>query len=107
MQSRFERRFGHRWEEFELPASVAKIEADALVIHDASDREVPPASGLALARAWRAAKFLPTRGLGHRLILRDATVVGDAVDFIADRVQFAPPPRRGEASAFFAPAPLV
>jgi pimeloyl-ACP methyl ester carboxylesterase len=107
MQSRFERRFGHRWEEFELPQSVARVNAQALVIHDANDHEVTPASGLALARAWHAAKFLRTHGLGHRQILRDAGVVGDAVDFIADRVQFAPPPRRGEASAYFAPAPLV
>ena len=107
MQSRFERRFGHRWEEFELPQSVARVNAQALVIHDANDNEVTAASGLALARAWRAAKFLRTHGLGHRQVLRDASVVGDAVDFIADRVQFAPPPRRGEASAYFAPAPLV
>ena len=107
MQQRFERRFGHRWDEFELPQSVAHLNAQALVIHDANDREVSPASGLALARAWRQAKFLRTRGLGHRLILRDASVVADSVDFLADRVQFAPPPRRGEASGYFAPAPLV
>ena len=107
MQQRFERRFGHRWEEFELPQSVAKVTAQALIIHDANDREVAVASGLALARAWRAAKFLGTRGLGHRAILRDPSVVADAVDFLADRVQFAPAPRRGEASAYFAPAPLV
>ena len=107
MQQRFERRFGHRWDEFELPQSVANVNARVLVIHDANDRDVTPASGLALARAWNGAKFLRTHGLGHRLILRDATVVGDAVDFLADRVQFAPPPRRGEASAYFAPAPLI
>ncbi len=107
MQQRFERRFGHRWDEFELPQSVANVQARALVIHDADDREVTPANGLALARAWCAARFLRTRGLGHRLILRDALVVADAVDFLADRVQFAPPPRRGEALPYFAPAPLI
>ena len=107
MQHRFEHRFGHRWEEFELPQSVATVSAQALVIHDANDKEVTPASGLALARAWPGARFLATRGLGHRLILRDAVVVADAADFIAGRVQFAPPPRRGEASAYFAPAPIA
>jgi pimeloyl-ACP methyl ester carboxylesterase len=104
MQQRFERRFGHRWDEFELPQSVAKVAAHALVIHDANDTEVAPASGIALARAWPCARFVLTRGLGHRLILRDASVVGDAVDFISGHVQFAPPPRRGETSAYFAPA---
>lgn len=107
MQQRFERRFGHRWQEFELPHSVEKVAAHALVIHDAEDREVAAASGLALARAWRGARFLPTRGLGHRRILRDPSVVADAVDFLADRVRFSPPPRRGEVSAWPAPAPIV
>ncbi len=107
MQQRFERRFGHRWQEFELPNSVEKVAAHALVIHDAEDREVAAASGLALARAWRGARFLPTRGLGHRRILRDPSVVADAVDFLADRVRFSPPPRRGEVSAWSAPAPIV
>jgi hypothetical protein len=48
-----------------------------------------------------------TEGLGHRAILRDAQVVIDAVDFIADRVVFPPPPRKGEASAYFEPAPIA
>ncbi len=107
MQERFERRFGHRWAEFELPQSVARVRAAALVIHDAYDDDVSVASGLALARAWRGAKFVRTLGLGHRRILRDPQVVTDAVDFIADRVTFGPPPRRGEASAYFAPAPII
>ena len=107
MQEHFERRLGYRWREFELPQSVAKIRAAALVIHDALDRDVALASGLALARAWKGAKFLRTEGLGHRAILRDPSVVGDAVDFLADRVTFAPPPARGEASAFAPPAPVL
>ena len=107
MQEHFERRLGYRWREFELPQSVAKIRAAALVIHDALDRDVAIASGLALARAWKGAKFLRTEGLGHRAILRDPSVVGDAVDFLADRVKFAPPPARGEASAWTQPASIL
>jgi len=107
MQQRIERALGHRWEEFELPQSVRNVRAKALVIHDAGDREVAPASGLALARAWPGARFVRTEGLGHRAILRDPEVVADAVDFIADRVVFAPPPKRGEASAYFEPAPIA
>lgn len=106
MQERFERTLGRRWSEFELPHAVAHVRAPALVIHDAGDREVLQAAGIALARAWPGARFAGTRGLGHRMILRDATVVQDAVDFIGDRVVFAPPPARG-ASAFGAPAPIL
>ena len=91
LQQRFERRLGHRWDEFELPHSVSHVRAKALVVHDAGDREVTPASGLALARAWPDARFLRTEGLGHRAILRDPQVVQDTLDFIADRVVFLRP----------------
>jgi pimeloyl-ACP methyl ester carboxylesterase len=107
MQERFERTLGLRWSEFELPQAVAQVRAQALVIHDAADREVAQAGGIALARAWSGARFAGTRGLGHRLILRDPAVVQDAVDFLADRVVFAPPPARGERAAYGAPAPIL
>ncbi len=107
MQEQFERRLGQRWDEFELPQSVRHVRAAALVVHDAGDREVLPASGLSLARAWPGARFLRTEGLGHRAILRDPQVVADTVDFIADRVVFSLPPRKGEASAYFEPAPIA
>ena len=107
MQERFEREFGLRWNEFELPQSVARVRAAALVIHDAGDADVAVASGLALARAWPGARFVRTQGLGHRAILRDRAVVQDAADFLADRVVFAPPPHRGQLRAFGAPAPVL
>ena len=106
MQERLERMHGRRWSDFELPQGVAQVGAKALVVHDADDREIPQWSGLSLARAWKDAKFIGTRGLGHRRVLRDDDVVRDAVDFIADRVVFAPPPARGDV-AFGAPAPIL
>ena len=106
MQERFEASLGTRWSEFELPHAVQGVRADALVIHDASDRDVTQAAGLALARAWPGARFCGTQGLGHNRILRDPSVVNDAADFIAGRVTFAPPPARG-AATFGAPAPIL
>jgi pimeloyl-ACP methyl ester carboxylesterase len=106
MQERFEQRLGRRWSEFELPHAVEKVNAAALVIHDAGDTSVPQSSGIALARAWRDARFVGTQGLGHRQVLRDPDVVRDAVDFITGRVVFAPPPARG-AAAYGAPAPIL
>ena len=107
MQERFERALGKRWSEFELPGSVAQVRAAMLVVHDEDDRDVPYASGVALARAWKDARLVATRGLGHRRILRAREVTQDAVDFIADRVVFAPPPARGEKLPYGAPAPLA
>jgi hypothetical protein len=97
MQETSRRAWVGRWKEFELPGSVASAVAPALVIHDHDDREVPFASGVALGRAWRGARMVRTRGLGHRAILRDAGVVQDALDFIADRTVFPRPLDAGEA----------
>lgn len=107
MQDQFERALGRRWSEFELPQSVARVKAPALVVHDTEDGEVAYGAGLALARAWKDARFVATRGLGHRKILRASEVVQDAVDFIADRVVFPPPPARGESQPYSAPAPIA
>lgn len=103
MQKRIERRLQVPWSEFELPGAVAGIEAPALVIHDRADRDVPFASGLAVARAWSGARLVRTEGLGHRAILRDAGVIRDTVDFLADQVVFPLPPAKGAAAS---PAPI-
>lgn len=107
MQSRIERRLGVAWTEFELPGALQGIDAPALVIHDDTDREVPYASGLAVARAWKGARMVTTRGLGHRAIVRSDAVVTDTLDFLRDEVRFAPPPAPREGSGFAAPAPLL
>jgi pimeloyl-ACP methyl ester carboxylesterase len=107
MQERLEERLGRRWQEFELPGSVANVAGEALVIHDEQDHDVPLSSGLALARAWRGARMVRTRGLGHRALLRDPGVVQDTLDFIADRTVFPRPLASGEASPFRAPAPIA
>ncbi len=105
MQQRFERAMGRPWSDFELPHSLRGVRAPALVVHDVEDRDVPIASGLAVARAWPGARFLATRHLGHAKALRDPQSLRDAVDFLAARVAFAPPAQAGGA-AFGAPAPL-
>jgi pimeloyl-ACP methyl ester carboxylesterase len=106
MQFRLEQRTGIAWQEFELPQSVARLSAPALVIHDQDDRTVGIDSGLAIARAWPGACFHPTSRLGHQRILRDPGVIEAAVDFFGGRVEFQRPPAVGERSAWAEPAPL-
>ena len=45
---------------------------------DLDDVEVPYREGQLLAHAWPGARLVTTAGLGHRRILRDARVVGEA-----------------------------
>lgn len=60
-----------------------------LVVHDRADREVPWLQGSAVASTWPEATLLTTKGLGHQRILRDETVVHEAVSFVATPVPTA------------------
>lgn len=63
-----------------------------LVIHDEDDREVSIRSGERIAASWPGASLMRTRGLGHRRILKDASVIEAVVRFVAE-------PSRSERSA--------
>jgi pimeloyl-ACP methyl ester carboxylesterase len=89
MQAAIEERFGIRWAEFELARMAPRLAADALVIHDRSDRVVPSTQGEKFARHWIGARLLLTNGLGHGRILEDEAVVRAAADFIAGRSKVA------------------
>ncbi len=61
---------------------AANREASLLTIHDRDDKEVPYHHAERLTEAWPNARLLPTEGLGHRRILRDRTVIRDAVEAV-------------------------
>lgn len=79
-----EARLSFRWEDLEMPLvpNVAST-PPVLVIHDRDDRETPWREGAAIAEAWPDAQLMTTRELGHRRVLRDASVVDAAVKFVA------------------------
>ena len=90
MQAAIEERFGVRWSELEIARVAPRLRAQALVIHDRQDTQVPWKQGAALARHWPDARLMSTRGLGHGRILEDDAVARAAVDFIAGRSAVAP-----------------
>ncbi|MGE0550317.1 MAG: alpha/beta hydrolase [Kofleriaceae bacterium] len=57
-------------------------DAELLVLHDHDDSEVPFDDATRLATAWPGARLRPTTGLGHRRLLRDPSVISEAVDFV-------------------------
>ena len=85
MQAAIEERFGVRWSELEIARVAPLLRAEALVIHDRQDTQVPWKQGAALARHWPGARLMSTAGLGHGRILEDDAVARAAVDFIAGR----------------------
>lgn len=86
MQERAQRRLGVRWADLDVTALAAARRTPLLVIHDRDDREVAWSQGAAIVRAWPGADLLTTVGLGHRRILRDASVLAAATAFVASGV---------------------
>lgn len=81
MQKRIEAREAVLMPQFE-PASVGpRIRVPTLVVHDQGDNINRYSDGQAFARAIRGAQLVPTEGLGHRKILRDAETIGKVVLF--------------------------
>jgi pimeloyl-ACP methyl ester carboxylesterase len=82
MRERSERWLGASWEEFDVPKLARNQTAPLLVLHDRGDRDVPWSDGAAIARNWPGALLVTTTGLGHKRILRDERVVGQALSFV-------------------------
>lgn len=84
MEQRLARRFGWRLDDVHAARLAPEMTAPLLVVHDENDREVPIASGELLASAWPGAELVRTRGLGHRRILKDPTVIERVVEFVVE-----------------------
>jgi pimeloyl-ACP methyl ester carboxylesterase len=67
----------------DTPALAQRMTAAALVVHDSTDRTVPPEQGRTLAASWPGALFETVSGLGHNKILRDPAVIARACEFVA------------------------
>ena len=105
---RVQRQFGRPWTEFDM-TGLPPLRAlpEALVVHDAGDREVPAFHGRALVAAWPGARWLETGGLGHRRVLRDPGVASAIAGFIAagqPAVASTPADDRDELDRHFAAA---
>jgi pimeloyl-ACP methyl ester carboxylesterase len=61
--------------------NASTLQAPVLLLHDREDRVVPIEHGRRLAQALSGATFVATRGLGHRRILSDPSIVRSLVDF--------------------------
>ena len=92
MVGRIDRLLGGR-DAIDLVRLAAGQRAQALILHDPEDREVPFADAFALANAWPGASLLPLPGAGHTRALRHPEAISRAVRFVTE------PPRSVALSA--------
>ena len=87
MRRNLEHRLQIKWEELHIPTLARGMSAPALIVHDRDDEDVPFAHGEEIARAWPGAEFMPTSGLGHRLMVKDPEVIRRTAAFLAEGVR--------------------
>jgi pimeloyl-ACP methyl ester carboxylesterase len=93
MRERVEQRLGVPWSTLDVASFAPRMRTPLLVIHDREDSEVPWQEGAIIAQAWPGATLRTTTGLGHRRIIRDADVIGDAVGFVLAQLRWTAPLR--------------
>ena len=81
-RARSEARLRFSWNNLDVCALAEGMRAPLLVVHDRDDETIPFAEGEAIAAAWPGSRLVETRGLGHRAIVRDPTVVAEVVAFV-------------------------
>lgn len=64
--------------------NVKNLNCKSLLIHDEDDTEIPWQSSEQITQAWPGARFIKTRGLGHRRIIHDKEVISNIVKFFND-----------------------
>lgn len=86
IRARIRRRYGVAPEDFDLCRRPGARSTPLLVVHDRDDSEVPWGDGEAVARAWPGASLSSTSGLGHRSILRDASVGASIASYVREHL---------------------
>jgi pimeloyl-ACP methyl ester carboxylesterase len=82
-EQRLKERYGVALDEIDGTLFAPFVRAEVLVVHDHDDREVPFEHGQQLAQALPSGTLLETHGLGHRRVLKDASVIAQVTRFVA------------------------
>lgn len=85
MRRLIEQREGMDLEHFEPDTFAPRLPAGTLVVHDADDRAAPPELARRMADGITDARWLGTRGLGHRRVLADPAVIREVAEHVTRR----------------------
>ncbi|MBL4712341.1 MAG: alpha/beta hydrolase [Gammaproteobacteria bacterium] len=70
----------------DMKNNVKQLSNQGLIIHDEDDIEFPCHDSEATAKVWPGAKFIKTKGLGHRRIIRDEYVIRETIRFLGSDI---------------------
>ncbi len=70
------------YEQFSATRLAEEMTIPGLIIHDTEDQDVPVEYARENHRMWKNSRYIETNGLGHRLILSDAKIIDQVVNFV-------------------------
>jgi pimeloyl-ACP methyl ester carboxylesterase len=82
MISLFEKKFGETVNNYSAYIAAAAVTIPVLVVHDENDEDVPVSAAHHIAEYLAQGSVLITKGLGHRKILGDKTVIKQITGFL-------------------------
>lgn len=82
MISLFEKKFGETINNYSAYIAAAAVTIPVLVVHDENDEDVPVSAAHHIAEYLAQGSLLITKGLGHRKILGDKTVIKQITGFL-------------------------
>lgn len=91
MRERAENRIGLRWFGLDVTRFLRTLASErasevglvkGLVVHDTDDQDTPVSDAFSIAQAWKESEIMITKNLGHRRILKDATVIERVIGFL-------------------------
>lgn len=74
--------YGEDYEQYSVTRFASKMTIPGLIIHDVYDHDVSVEDARENHKAWKNSEYLETKGLGHRLILSDETVINRIITFL-------------------------
>jgi pimeloyl-ACP methyl ester carboxylesterase len=78
------------WSQLNVDRDLPSLRARGLVVHDVEDDEVPIDDARAIVSGWPDAELVVTDGLGHRRIVRDASVRSSIVEWLREAAPATP-----------------
>ena len=75
-------KFGEDFDRHSAPELAKTNIVDTLVFHDLNDNDTPIELGREVGKNMQCGRYIETKGLGHRRILRDKTVAKEIADFL-------------------------
>lgn len=81
INSRFQELFQQSPRYFSAPLFASTLNVPGLIIHDEEDDDTPVVHSRRIHEAWKASRFIVTKGFGHNL--RSDLVVSEVINFIA------------------------